>query len=379
MRLDTPTSSPQHLTVNSESDEEIMQREEEDTYHLALDEDADELVEVDEEEFERLNGLIPGQTREKDEEFEKTYPTARKLRSSVVMEHLEPVFSANFDPSSQFVVTASQADIATVWTAMGDKVFDCSGHEESVVEAKFNFDGTYVATADLNGCVKVWKTSNKALHDEYQTGDEIQWMSWHPAANVLFAGCTSGASYMWRLPMTQLKILYGHGSATNCGMLLPDGKRLVVGYTDGQVTTFDLKAGKELHSYKHPDNEAVTCMDVYRDNNLIAAAFNQDGIVLIKATNGTVVGTLKRPDPIVPVPSVTAGPSGDSMEEEPSSATDAQTENESTEADQGSTEEFEKDSRYIESIKFGVGLTDGILAEGKKNLPTTCMNKFADF
>lgn len=149
----------------------------------------------------------------------------------------------------------------------------------------------------------------------------------------MFLGFKSGDSYMWRLPMTEFKILFGRGSENVCGALLPDGKRLAVGYHDGTVTIFDLKTAKEICSYKKRQEVAVTAIDCYSDNNLIAIGYEDEGIVIIKSTNGNEVAVLKKED--------------------------SNAEN------------------YTEAVKFGIGPTTNILAAGEfQNLNLSIKFKF---
>jgi WD40 repeat protein len=51
-----------------------------------------------------------------------------------------------------------------------------SHFKDSVVQAQFSHDGTYLAAADLSGVIKVWKlngdiTANKEIVWEFETSD----------------------------------------------------------------------------------------------------------------------------------------------------------------------------------------------------------------
>jgi len=55
----------------------------------------------------------------------------------------------------------------------------------------------------------------------------LQWLKWHHGANVLLAGTVSGDVYMWRIPGGDCKLLPGGGVKTDCGLILPDGMRVI--------------------------------------------------------------------------------------------------------------------------------------------------------
>jgi WD40 repeat protein len=70
-----------------------------------------------------------------------------------------------------------------------DKIFNCfffsslqKGHSDSVTSVRFSTDGQYVASAGMDGKVKVWKVENgeEAISLEGPDGEIVsRWMSHH--------------------------------------------------------------------------------------------------------------------------------------------------------------------------------------------------------
>ncbi|WAR10236.1 AAMP-like protein [Mya arenaria] len=111
--------------------------------------------------------------------------------------HKDAVFSVHIDPNtSQLAVTGGQDDTA--------------------------HDGTYVATADLSGLVKVWKIETKEDVFTFECSD-AEWMKWHPGSHVLFLGTVDGDIWMWKIPSGECKTLQSHGCTVSCGVILSDG------------------------------------------------------------------------------------------------------------------------------------------------------------
>ena len=74
------------------------------------------------------------------------------------------VFCGSLNKTSDYVVTGGEDDIAYVWDVnSGEIVFECEGHEDSVIFSDFSHDDSYVCTGDMSGIIKVWKTSDKTL------------------------------------------------------------------------------------------------------------------------------------------------------------------------------------------------------------------------
>nr|CAD7261302.1 unnamed protein product [Timema shepardi] len=206
----------------------------------------------------------------------------------VFTKHTGSVFCCHLDPKSgNLAVTGGEDDKAYVWeTHTGNVILECKGHRDSVTCAEFNHDGNYVATGDMMGLIKVWKLSSKMLVWETSVGD-LSWMKWHPGSNVLLAGVDAGEVYMWKIPSGDCKVLAGHGEKTEVGVILPDGKRAAVGYSDGTVKVLDLKAMTVLHEVRAHSGSLMS-IDCHPDNNLLITSGADELIIFFKTQNGKV-------------------------------------------------------------------------------------------
>lgn len=224
---------------------------------------------------------------------EETEPSVDNAKN-VFTKHTGPVFSCHVEPKKgQFVVTGGQDDNAFVWeVGSGNVVMECKGHKDSVICVKFSHDGSYVATGDMDGLIQVWKMSTKSLiwSSEDKLG-ELMWLKWHHMANVLFVGWDTGEVFVWKIPCGDCIVLPGHGCKTDCAALLPDGKRIAVGYENGAIKIFDIKASKVLHiiNYETSHTFAVTCIHASHDNNLLISGDLNGRIVLSSSQSGKVL------------------------------------------------------------------------------------------
>lgn len=136
----------------------------------------------------------------------------------------------------------------------------------------------------MSGYIQVFDVKKEfELIWEYEMGD-MSWMKWHVVANVLFAGAESGETYVWLMPSGDCKVLQGNGNKSEVGQLTPDGKSLIVGYTDGCVKLWNIKSSSVVQSYEpftalgHSD--AITALAAVPDNKRFLSG-SVDGKIML--------------------------------------------------------------------------------------------------
>ncbi|XP_067426215.1 angio-associated migratory cell protein isoform X1 [Emydura macquarii macquarii] len=267
---------------------------------------ANEMEDVDFEE-EAVEGA-DDQAWETEEEDEGVEGMEAQDDSEVTFsEHSASVFCVSLDPKTNaLAVTGGEDDKAFVWRLSdGERLFECSGHKDSVTCAGFSHDSTYVATGDMSGLIKVWRVDTKEEIWSFEVGDLEhpppsvslfpQWMEWHPEAHVLLAGTADGNSWMWKIPGGECKTFQGPSCPATCGRVLPDGKRAVVGYEDGTVRIWDLKQGNSLHVLKGQDGHQgpLTCVASNKDGSLVMTGSVDCHTKLVNSASGKVVCVFK--------------------------------------------------------------------------------------
>lgn len=215
------------------------------------------------------------------------------LSQATFQKHKGSVFSGDLSPDSQFAATGGEDDMAYIWTTQTAELFlECTGHKDSINEVAFSHDGQYVCTGDMSGLIQVWSMNERKLVWCYES-DDLEWLLWHHMANVLFAGSQSGDVYVWQIPQGNCKVLASHGAPTSCGKVLADGKRLLVGYGDGQLKLWDIKNAVTIWQLAQPQSTGVTSLDVNSDNTLIVLAPTSQ---LVKTSDGKTTETLLTDD-----------------------------------------------------------------------------------
>jgi len=284
---DTPPASPMANIDDliEENDEDINE------------EGAIEVIDLDEEfglddEEDEDNEML--ETVE--EEGSSIVQDVKDNASFVFKEHTKSVFCIDVQPVSEkpLVASGGEDDICYIWDLeTGEVKQKLNNFKDSVTHVKFNQDGSYLAVADMSGNVMVLKVLPNLVQEPvwtFETGD-ISWLDWHPGQkNVLFAGTDDSSFWMWKIPSGQSKIFQGHGDRVESAVILPDGKKSAVGYSDGSLRIFDLRTGDVLHNLSlFNDKSPICAIDARTDNQLIAVGSAEGEVVIVNNQTGKIV------------------------------------------------------------------------------------------
>eukprot|EP00794_Sanderia_malayensis_P017476 gene17476-19223_t len=276
---------------NNDEDDEIINEE-----------DAVEIIEIEDdgnedgllEDVEDL-GLEEGDVDDDDDEDEMIEIQDDSVASFT--QHSGSVFSVDVNPvDSSIAASGGEDDKAFLWKVdNGDVIKELTGHKDSVHCVEFSHNGKYLATVDMAGLVQVWLTSDASLSWSFECSD-VEWMHWHTAALVLFAGTTDGDIYMWKVPSGDCKILSGSGQKTTAGCVLQNGKQIFAGYEDGSLLLWDLKSASPsftLKSRQDGHSDTVTCVASSANSALLLSGSNDSTIKLMNTSNGKVITTFQ--------------------------------------------------------------------------------------
>lgn len=248
--------------------------------------DSVEVVYLDEDDVDNEFG---------DNDDEITDLTGQEVLSEVIdlskvsfNKHTKSVFCCDLSQDGTLAITGGEDDLAYLWsTSTGEVLLECTGHKDSVTEVHFNFDSQYVATGDMSGLIQVWNVIERKL-TWCNEDDDMDWMCWHPSTNALCVGSHSGDVYIWQIPQGICKVLPSHGFSTTCGMIVPnDEKRILVGYSDGQLKLWDIRSTTAIWQFDQPQSEGITSIDIHSNIAITVPSGN-----LIKMADGKTISSL---------------------------------------------------------------------------------------
>ncbi|KAF2430948.1 WD40 repeat-like protein [Tothia fuscella] len=156
-----------------------------------------------------------------------------------------PVLPASYESNPQPVERKSLETIATL-----------DGHKDSVNAITFTLPkGEYVATAGLDGQIRVWQNKNSdgvswKFLAAAQEVEEINWMTACPSpshSNAIALGASDGSVWVYDInaadpasPLTIVQAYYLHQAPCTAGTWTSDGKLLATVSEDGSLYVWDV-------------------------------------------------------------------------------------------------------------------------------------------
>lgn len=124
-------------------------------------------------------------------------------------------------------------------------MFTLEGHTDSVVDVAFNAAGTLLASAGMDGVVKVWTVADGTLLKTLDgPTEDITWMRWHPKGDIMLAGSSDMSVWMWNVGTgDSMMVFSGHTDSVTCGSFSEDGKLIITASTDGSAKVWNPKDG----------------------------------------------------------------------------------------------------------------------------------------
>ncbi|CAJ0586121.1 unnamed protein product, partial [Mesorhabditis spiculigera] len=191
------------------------------------------------------DGPIDQQLADGDGEEEGEAEPVQDDAIKAIYGHEKDVFCVSTSKTGRWLATGGEDDRAQIWdlTNQSDDPVLTIQHNDSVVSTAFNHSSTLLATADLSGRIVITQLSDLSMRTEIADSSDIEWMEWHRGSDILFAGDSDGTLWMWLISqagVAQQKVYSAGSSPASAGHLLQDGRRLLVGYSDGQSKLWNL-------------------------------------------------------------------------------------------------------------------------------------------
>jgi angio-associated migratory cell protein len=170
---------------------------------IKKDEIENELI-LDEKDIKKYKEEEEEEDKIEDEEEEGKDVEEEDDTFAKFLLHKEPVYSVSFNPkNSTQILTTSNDETAYIIdfdekNQQTKELYKLEGHKETITIGSYNFDGSLIATADLNGLIKIWDSSNgNLMHDLDGHSESVEWIKWHSKGNVLISGSSDKSTWMW--------------------------------------------------------------------------------------------------------------------------------------------------------------------------------------
>ncbi|KAG9396643.1 WD domain, G-beta repeat [Carpediemonas membranifera] len=189
----------------------------------------------------------------------------------------------------------------------GRVLAELEGHGESVVATAFNFDNSLVATACLDGVIRVYRTTENAMGKLIATcegsSEGAEWLAWHPKGNVIMGGFGDGTCWLWHIKTTAgqedaryMATLTGHSGAVTCGGFTIDGKGVISAGHDGSIRLWNPITGAATAVLSGPEfhgDTPVTCLTVHPNGQLLLTGDLEGNVVVTNIQSARAMAKLR--------------------------------------------------------------------------------------
>lgn len=245
------------------------------------------------------------------------------------------VLSTTFHPDGE-ILSAGGWQNTKVWCTKGDKLLRViSGHTQSVHKTTFSSDGSFLASGDNGGEIKVWRLNDGvcigsfkgeayavsslafsndgkflaggsykritlwnllsgSLHRTMEVhNDYVMSLAFSPAGDILLSGGKDGTIKIWQV--SDGKLLYsenGHKGVVNSLAFSPDGKFFASGGDDKFINIWRTKDAIILQTLE--GHSASVLSLTFSPNGLYLASGGADGLVYLWERDADVASQIKQ-------------------------------------------------------------------------------------
>jgi WD40 repeat protein len=193
------------------------------------------------------------------------------------------VTSVAFESSGNRVATASLDGTVKIWnSSSGQLLRTLSGHAGGVSAVAFDRYGEHVATAGMDGTAKVWNINSSggevfsAVHSTFP----LTAIAFSPEGARIATASDDNTAKIWTGSGTELHMLVGHLDTVYDVAFSPDGRVAATASSDKTVKLWDATSGKILRALPEttPETTKFTCIAFSPDGKTVAAG-GEDGTV----------------------------------------------------------------------------------------------------
>jgi RNA polymerase sigma factor (sigma-70 family) len=177
-------------------------------------------------------------------------PTEPAAEVKSLRGHEQSVWSVAFSPDGQFLVSGAGSAAGPgelcLWDVATGRLRSKVHTEKAVRSVAFSPDGKLIASAELDGTVKVRDGSagGKVVVTLRHPVDGVNVVRFSPEGKVVATGCNDKAIRLWDMEGNQLRALEG-ADATSAVAFSPDGRR-IVGGQGPSVAVWDIQSGRAV-------------------------------------------------------------------------------------------------------------------------------------
>ena len=150
------------------------------------------------------------------------------------------VWSVAFSPNGEYIASASLDGTVRIWNMAGEVTRELKGHRGAITSVDWSPDGKRLASAGFDGTVRIWNTNGtlkSTLNGHNGVVGAVAWSA--NGKHLASAGFGDNTVRIWNADGTSRAVLRGHSRRVHTVAWHPRGNALASGSYDGTVRLWD--------------------------------------------------------------------------------------------------------------------------------------------
>jgi predicted regulator of Ras-like GTPase activity (Roadblock/LC7/MglB family) len=154
--------------------------------------------------------------------------------------HQGKVWSVNFSPNGQTIVSGSADGTLKLWNVDGTERMMLKGRQGKVLSVNFSPDGQTLVSGSMDGTVKLWNMDGMERMMLKGHQGKVWSVNFSPDGETIVSGGADGTLKLWNVDGTERVTLTGHQGSIWSVNFSPDGETIVSGGADGTLKLWNM-------------------------------------------------------------------------------------------------------------------------------------------